>query len=116
MSRHKKIVPENEFIKPNKHSHKIQTLKGFKDILPEHQKFWNFVAEKVKDTAEDYSFQKIETPILESASLFQRTIGEETDIVSKEMYTFTDKRGELVTLRPEMTAPAARAYIEPGNL
>ena len=49
---------ENEPVKFNKHSHKIQALKGFKDVLPEHQKFWNFVAEKVKDTAEDYSFQK----------------------------------------------------------
>jgi len=109
-------VHENEPVKFNKHSHKIQALKGFKDILPEHQKFWNFVAEKVKDTAEDYSFQKIDTPVLESALLFQRTIGEETDIVAKEMYTFTDKSGELITMRPEMTAPVARAYIEHGMI
>ncbi len=115
MSRPKKNqTPAEPPVKHSRQNHKIQTLKGFKDVLPEQQKFWNFVFEKVKDTADDYSFQKIDTPILESASLFQRTLGEETDIVGKEMYTFTDKSGELVTLRPEMTAPVARAYIEHG--
>lgn len=114
MSRQKKIFPEKEIVRPIKHSNKIQTLKGFKDVLPEHQKFWNFIFDKAKDTADDYSFQKIDTPILESASLFQRTSGEETDIVSKEMYTFLDKNGELVALRPEMTPCVARAYIEHG--
>jgi len=116
MSRPKKHISEAEPVKQNRQSHKIQTLKGFKDILPEHQKFWNFIFEKVKDTAEDYSFQRIETPVLEYASLFQRTVGEDTDIVGKEMYTFIDKNGELVTLRPEMTAPVARAYIEHGMI
>ncbi len=95
---------------------KFQTLKGFRDILPEHQKFWNFVFEKVKDIAQDYSYQKIDTPILESAELFERTVGQTTDIVEKEMFVFKDKGGEKVTLRPEMTAPVARAYIEHGMI
>jgi len=102
--------------KPSKSSRKIQTLKGFRDILPEHQKFWGFIFDKVRKTAEDFSYEKIDTPIIESTKLFERTVGESSDIVSKEMFTFEDKGGDKVTLRPEITAPVARAYIEHGML
>ncbi|MBU4360454.1 histidine--tRNA ligase [Candidatus Parcubacteria bacterium] len=102
--------------KLNKSKFKYQTLRGFKDILPEHQKFWDFVLKNIKETAEDYSYQKIDTPILENAALFEHTVGKETDVVAKEMFTFEDKGGERVTLRPEMTASVARAYIEHGML
>ncbi len=102
--------------KVNKSKFKYQTLRGFKDILPEHQKFWDFVFKNIKETAGDFSYQKIDTPILESANLFERTVGKETDIVAKEMFSFEDKGGEKVTLRPELTASVARAYIEHGML
>ncbi len=95
---------------------KIKTLRGFKDILPENQKFWSFIFNKVKNIAQDYSYQKIDTPIVESAKLFERTVGSSSDIVSKEMFAFEDKGGEEVVLRPEITAPVARAYIEHGML
>ncbi len=102
--------------KSNKSKFKFQTLRGFKDILPEHQKFWDFVLKNVKETAQDYSYQKIDTPILESSALFERTVGKETDIVEKEMFSFEDRGGEKVTLRPELTASVARAYIEHGMI
>ena len=100
----------------SKKSRKLQTLKGFKDILPDNQKYWSFVFEKVKNVAQDFTYSKIDTPILEKASLFERTVGQGTDIVEKEMFTFTDKGGEKITLRPEITAPVARAYVEHGML
>ena len=95
---------------------KLQTLKGFKDIRPDSQKYWNFVYDKVKTISSDYSYKKIDTPILESVKLFERTIGETSDIVSKEMFAFEDKGGDMVVLRPEITAPVVRAYIEHGML
>lgn len=109
MSRTKKI-------KTNKPKAHFQTLKGFRDILPEHQKFWNFLYSQVKVTAQDYSYEKIDTPILESTALFERTVGSETDIVAKEMFSFKDKSGDNITLRPEVTASVARAYIEHGMI
>lgn len=99
---------------PVRTSHKAQTLRGFRDILPDQQKYWHFILEKVKNMAADFSYQKIETPILESVALFERTVGDDSDIVSKEMFAFEDKGGEKVTLRPEITAPICRAYIEHG--
>ena len=108
-----KIKQDTSQPKPRK-SRRLQTLKGFKDILPEHQKFWSFVFEKVKSSAGDYGYARIDTPIVESAGLFERTIGQLSDIVGKEMFVFEDRGGEKVVLRPEITAPVARAYIEHG--
>lgn len=93
-----------------------QILRGMKDILPAEQKYWNFVKTKIDDTANDYGFERIDTPILEETSLFLRSVGKETDIVEKEMYTFIDKSGDNVTMRPEGTAPVVRAYIEHGMI
>ena len=92
------------------------TLRGMKDILPSDQRYWDFITQRVYQLARDYGFQRIETPILEPASLFLRTIGNETDIVSKEMYVFQDPGNDKVSLRPEGTAGVARAYIEHGML
>lgn len=84
------------------------------DIVPEDQKFWRYVLKKAESLLEDYSFEKIETPIMESAELFLRSIGEATEIVNKEMYVVRTKGGDELALRPEGTAPIARAYLENG--
>lgn len=87
-----------------------------KDILPSDQPYWWGVFDAVRRTASNYGFERIETPILEATSLFTRSVGEGTDIVGKEMYSFVDKGGDSVALRPEYTASVARAYVEHGML
>ena len=84
------------------------------DVLPEDQKYWRYVLRKAETLAEFYGFEKIETPVMESTDLFMRSVGESSDIVEKEMYTLKTKGGDSLTLRPEGTAPVARAYIENG--
>src|SRR3989344_795470 len=91
-----------------------QVPKGMHDILPDQQPYWAFVFKKAKTILEDYSFEKIDTPIVESTPLFVKTVGEVTDIVEKEMYSFRTKSGEQLALRPEFTAGIVRAYIEHG--
>ncbi|MFA5070507.1 MAG: histidine--tRNA ligase [Patescibacteria group bacterium] len=91
-------------------------LRGMKDILPSDQDYWFWLGDKVRAMAAAYGFERIDTPIMEGTSLFSRSIGEETDIVSKEMYSFVDQGGDKITLRPEGTAPIARAYIEHGMI
>jgi histidyl-tRNA synthetase len=90
---------------------KIQALKGFKDIVPGEVEFWQYLEEKARDVFERFHFSEIRLPILEETELFARSIGEATDIVEKEMYTFVDKK---ITMRPEATASLLRAYIEHG--
>lgn len=90
----------------------IKAVTGTKDILPSEISSWYYLEEIAKKTFHKYNFREIRTPVFESTALFARGIGEETDIVSKEMYTFTDKGDEQLTLRPEMTAPVVRAFIE----
>lgn len=91
-------------------------LRGMKDILPEDQQYRLAVIKKLEDIATSYSYQRIDTPILEQANLFTRSLGEDTDIVDKEMYIFEDKSEDRVSLRPEFTAGLVRAYIEHGML
>jgi histidyl-tRNA synthetase len=91
-------------------------LRGFKDILPEDAGYWQYLRTATVKLLEDYAYGEIQIPILEQTSLFKRTIGEHTDIVSKEMFTFQDLGGDSVTMRPEFTAGMARAYIEHGML
>ena len=91
-----------------------QSPRGTQDILPEEQPYWRFVQDKAAFVAERYGYQRIDTPTFEDSRLFIRTVGEETDIVSKEMYTFADRGGSELTLRPEGTAPVCRAYLEHG--
>jgi histidyl-tRNA synthetase len=92
----------------------IKALKGFKDILPDEVGIWQFIEQTARDVFRRYGFEEIKVPILEKTELFVRTIGESTDIVEKEMYTFVDRNGSSITMRPEGTAPVIRAYIENG--
>lgn len=90
---------------------KIQALKGFKDIVPGEVELWQYLEKVARDIFERFNFSEIRLPILEETELFARSIGEATDIVEKEMYTFVDKK---ITMRPEATASLLRAYIEHG--
>lgn len=91
---------------------KFQTIPGMHDILPSEIKTWQFLENKARTIFECYGFTEIRTPLLEDAQLFERGIGSETQVVQKEMYTFTDRGGDVVTLRPEGTASVVRAYIQ----
>ncbi len=90
----------------------IKAIRGFKDILPTEVGKWQFIEKMAHEVFEDFGFSEIKIPILEKTELFSRTIGEATDIVEKEMYTFRDRSGDSLTLRPEATASMARAYLE----
>lgn len=91
----------------------IKVLKGTKDILPQDIEMWQFIEEKAKNVFSSFGFKEIRTPIIESTDLFSRGVGETTDIVNKEMYTF-EKSERSITLRPENTAGVVRSYIENG--
>ena len=90
----------------------IQLIRGFKDILPGEIELWQRIEAEARGLFEAFGFREIRIPIMEKTELFKRSIGEETDIVEKEMYTFADRGGEMVTLRPEATASIVRAYIQ----
>ena len=96
----------------------IKAVRGTRDLLPPDTALWNFVEDKVRAVCRAYNFHEIRTPIFEETQLFARGVGEETDIVSKEMYTWEDRgraaseKGQSLTLRPENTAGVVRAYIE----
>ncbi|MBF0100473.1 MAG: histidine--tRNA ligase [Desulfobacterales bacterium] len=90
----------------------IQCIRGVKDILPPEIEIWQTIEHKAKSLLEQFGFKEIRLPLLERTELFHRSIGEETDIVSKEMYTFEDRGGEKITLRPEATASVVRAYLQ----
>jgi len=91
---------------------RITAIKGIKDILPKDSPTWHQVELTARNVFECFGFCEIRVPIMEKTALFQRSIGETTDIVEKEMYTFRDRDDELLTLRPEATASVIRAYIE----
>ena len=91
---------------------KITAIKGIKDILPGAVEIWQVIEKETRKRLESYGFSEIKIPILEVTELFARGIGETTDIVEKEMYTFQDRDGKKITLRPEGTASVVRAYIE----
>jgi len=90
----------------------IKAIKGTKDLLPSNAPRWHYLESVVKNIFSNFNYKEIRTPVFEVTSLFARSIGEETDIVGKEMYTFEDKGGTSVTLKPEMTAGVVRAFIE----
>jgi len=90
----------------------IRAVKGTRDILPPSSSVWNFVEATAREVFRAYNYQEIRTPIFEETQLFARGVGEDTDIVTKEMYTFDDRDGSSLTLRPENTASVIRAYIE----
>lgn len=91
---------------------KIQRPKGTKDIFGKEAILWEYIEEKARDIFKLYGYKEIRTPIFEATELFERGVGEETDLVKKEMYTFLDRGGRSITLRPENTAPVVRAIIE----
>jgi histidyl-tRNA synthetase len=91
-----------------------QAPRGTADILPEDQPLWSFTAKTVTEAAHVHGYRRIDTPIFEETGLFLRTVGKETDIVQKEMYSFDDRGGTNITLRPEGTAAVSRAYLESG--
>jgi len=88
--------------------------KGTQDLLPEEQPYWEYVKAQVSGLARQYGFERLDSPIFESTALFARGVGEATDVVEKEMYSFRDKGDNPITLRPEFTAGVVRAYIENG--
>lgn len=90
----------------------INAIRGFNDILPGEVEKWQFFEDTARGIFEAFGFSEIRVPILEKTELFVRGIGEATDIVEKEMFTFPDRHGEMMTLRPEGTAPVVRAFIE----
>ena len=92
----------------------FQAPRGTADHLPEEQKYWRYIESKATDVAARFGFGRIDTPTFEDSNLFIRSVGEGTDIVEKEMYTFDDRGGDSITLRPEGTAPVCRAYLEHG--
>ena len=92
----------------------IQAVRGMKDILPEQVDLWQRAEQVLRDVFQAYAYQEIRLPVIEKTELFSRTIGEGTDIVAKEMYSFTDRNGDSLTLRPEGTAGCVRAGIEHG--
>ncbi len=92
----------------------VKALKGFKDVVPGDVETWQFIEGTARDILHRFGCAEIKTPILEKTKLFQRSIGETTDIVEKEMYTFADRNGSSITMRPEGTASVLRAYIENG--
>lgn len=92
----------------------IQRLKGTKDIIPEEVKVWQYIEAVAKNIFENYGYDEIRVPVIEALELFQRGVGETTDVVQKEMYNFEDKGGRKIALRPEGTAGVVRAYIENG--
>ncbi len=94
----------------------IQAIRGMNDILPEDTIYWQELESVIRDLLSRYGYQEIRFPIVEKTELFKRSIGEVTDIVEKEMYTFADRNGDNLTLRPEGTAPCVRAAIQNGLL
>lgn len=102
--------------KPSRGKKEIQTITGFRDILPQDQKYWQSVENSVIKVANDYGYGKIELPILESAELYVKSTGKQSDVVEKEMYAFEDQGGDHLAVRPEGTPGAVRAYIQHGML
>lgn len=92
----------------------VQLVRGMRDILPKEQKYWRFIREQAQNTADTFSFNCLETPVVEYTKLYERPLGATSDVVSKEMYSFTDRSRDRVSLRPEWTAGVVRAYLEHG--
>ncbi len=92
----------------------INVPKGTKDILPEESYKWQYIENTAREVARIFGVKEIKTPTFEHTEVFERGVGDTTDIVNKEMYTFLDKGGRSITLKPEGTAGVARAFIENG--
>jgi histidyl-tRNA synthetase len=108
---HKRLLLVSKLV-----SKQIQAIRGMNDCLPSESGLWQYVESSIRQVVASYGYQEIRTPIVESTDLFKRSIGEVTDIVEKEMYTFTDRNSDSLTLRPEGTASVVRAGNEHGLL
>ena len=97
-----------------KKAERIRAVKGTRDIVPPESQLWHRTEEVCRGVLEAYNYREIRTPVLEETELFARSVGAHTDIVSKEMYTFADRDGRSLTLRPEATASVVRAYLDSG--
>ena len=97
-------------------AHMIQAIRGMHDVLPDQAPLWQYAEKTLRDVLSAYGYSEIRLPIVEKTELFKRSIGEVTDIVEKEMYTFDDRNGDSLTLRPEGTAGCLRACLEHGLL
>ncbi len=93
---------------------KYKSITGMRDVLPEEQPYWRWIEQKLHEITQIYGYKRIDPPILEETSLFIRGVGDTTDIVEKEMYTFNDKGDNSVTMRPEFTAGVMRTYLQNG--
>ncbi len=91
---------------------KLSSVRGMNDLLPPESERWHFFEDHCRTVFEQYGYQEVRPPILEATAVFKRGVGETTDIVEKEMYTFDDRKGRSLTMRPEMTAGCARAYVQ----
>lgn len=111
-----KVTKEKVEKAPKKSVKAPETLRGFRDIVPDEQAVWDKAEQTAQSLARAYGFGRIRLPVLEQTGLFERSIGKDTDIVEKEMFTFTDQGGVKMTLRPEGTASVVRAYVEHGML
>ncbi|MDD4901230.1 MAG: histidine--tRNA ligase [Patescibacteria group bacterium] len=92
----------------------VSRLRGMKDVLPEEYRYWNLVIKKATELAKSYGFKRLDTPVLESLELYERSSGRSSDVVTKEMFSFVDKNDDRIALRPEATPGVVRAYIEHG--
>jgi histidyl-tRNA synthetase len=110
----KKLIRKTKAAKPEKEELLLQPPRGMRDILPADQVYWQQVRRVTEKAAADFGYRRIDIPLVEFTNIFSRSIGEGTDIVDKEMYSFSTKGGEKVSLRPEFTAGIARAYIQHG--
>lgn len=90
----------------------MKRIRGTQDILPENIYKWQYLEQKIRQICSLYNFEEIRTPTFEATELFLRGIGDTTDVVTKEMYTFNDRGGRSITLRPENTAAVVRSYLE----
>ena len=105
-----------QIVPPRPTAPAVRSLRGFRDLLPADQPYWQFVRQTVERLSNGYGFSWIDPPVLEETSLFSRSAGRQSDIVTKEMYSFMDAGDENVSLRPEFTPGVVRAYLEHGFL
>ncbi len=111
----KPVVPA-EIVPPKKGQHPIPLVRGMRDLLPVDALYWRKMYAKAEELAQQYGYDRIDTPIIEDTALFVRGVGRSTDVVEKELYSFETAGGEQVSLRPENTASIARAYVQHGML
>ncbi len=105
-------IVQQQFVKNGQLA--LQTVRGMRDVLPGDQAYWQQIRKIFEKRSIEYGFSRIDTPIIELESLFAKAIGEDTDIINSELYTFNAKSGDKVALRPELTASVVRAYIQHG--